>query len=94
MADASDVPALDSGLVVQDPANRANRAPSGFAVTASSFFASSFPREQASLGTHRREFWLRRMAFLVPEGASDRFIEWVMSEEFRDSTLADICPTA
>ena len=82
VADASDVPALDSGLVVQDPGE-----PGALWICCYGFqlFREQLPGEQASLGTHRREFWLRRMAFLVPEGASDRFIEWVMSEEFQDS---------
>ena len=82
VADASDVPALDSGLVVQDPGE-----PGALWICCYGFqlFREQLPGEQASLGTHRREFWLRRMAFLVPEGTSDRFIEWVMSEEFRDS---------
>ena len=80
VSDTDDIPELDSGLVVQDPEN-----PGASWICCFSFqlFQEPQPPDQDRSDVDRREVWLRRMAFLVPKGSSDRFIEWTMSGGFR-----------
>ena len=78
-ANASDVPALDRELLVTDPSN-----PDIRWVNAYCFQVRSEPTlpDVREYDVERREIWTRSMAFLVPQGKADDFVEWVLSGEY------------
>ena len=80
--DNSDFPEISTELVVRDPAS-----PNVSWICCYSFqiFQEPHPGNQDIHGFERREVWFLRMACLVPKGMSDRFMDWVMAGEFRQS---------
>ena len=80
--DRSDLPEMGAALVVRDPAS-----PNVSWICCYSFqlFQEPHPADQDIYDVERREIWFLRMACLVPKGMSDRFMDWVMSGEFRQS---------
>ena len=82
--DRSGLSEISEGLVVRDPAS-----PNVSWICCYSFqlFQEPHPADQFRHDVERREVWFRRMACLVPKGMSGRFIDWVMSDGFRESNL-------
>ena len=78
-ADASDVPALDQGLLITDPND-----PDTQWVNAYCFQVRSEPTppDIRKYDVERKEIWTRSIAFLVPQGKADDFLEWVLSGEY------------
>ena len=80
-ANASDVPALDRGLLITDP-----NGPDTQWVNAYCFQVRSEPTppDIREYDVERKEIWTRSIAFLVPQGKADDFVEWVLTGEYSD----------
>ena len=80
-ADASDVPALNQGLLITDPGD-----PNIQWVNAYCFQVRSEPTlpDVREYDVERKEIWTRSIAFLVPRGKGDDFVEWVLTGEYSD----------
>ena len=78
-ANASDLPALDRGLLITDPND-----PDTQWVNAHCFQVRSEPTppDIREYDVERKEIWTRSIAFLVPQGKADDFVEWVLTGEY------------
>ena len=78
-ANASDVPPLDRGLLITDPND-----PDTQWVNAYCFQVRSEPTppDIREYDVERKEIWTRSIAFLVPQGKTDDFVEWVLTGEY------------
>ncbi len=76
VTDDSDIPAIEEGLVV----SRTSEAGVSW-VNAFTFQLRSEPHPAGidKYDVERRELWFRTIAFMVPAGKGDDFIEWVLS---------------
>ena len=80
-ANASDVPALDRGLLITDPND-----PDTQWVNAYCFQVRSEPTppDIREYDVERKEIWTRSIAFLVLQGKADDFVEWVLTGAYSD----------
>ena len=79
IADQSDVPSLDQGLIVETPnaSGEPKLAASGYQARKESVAADVYEYDVV-----RREIWLRTEAYLIPKGKAADFVEWVLSGEY------------
>ena len=85
IADESDIPALDDGLLVENPEEPSVR---WFNVSGFQIKQQPHPADTDKYDIESREVWLRAAAYLVPRGQGNDFIEWVVSGEYRTNNWA------
>lgn len=78
-ANASDVPALDRGLLVADPIHPDTQWVNAYCYQVRS---EPTPPDVREYDVERKEIWTRSIAFLLPRGKADDFMEWVLSGEY------------
>ena len=78
-ADDSDVPALDRGLLITDPKDPDTRWVNAYCFQGRS---EPTPPDVREYDVERKEIWTLAIAFLVPQGKADDFLEWVLSGEY------------
>ncbi len=79
VANDDDLPNLERGLVVTDPSDQEIMWINAYCFQARRQPLSPDVRENDG---ERREIWYRTVAFLVQEGSSDQFTEWVLSGQY------------
>lgn len=85
IADEGDIPALDDGLLVENPEE-----PGVHWFNALGFQVKQqpHPADTDRYDIESREVWLRAAAYLVSRGKGHDFIEWVLSGEYRTNDWA------
>lgn len=78
-ADASDVPALDQGLLITDPNDPDTRWVNAYCFQLRS---EPTPPDIRENDVERKEIRTRSIAFMVPQGEADDFLEWVLSGKY------------
>ena len=78
-ADASDAPPLDRGLLAVNPNDRDTQWVNAYCLQIRS---EPTPPDVREHDVQRKEIWTRSMAFMVPQGKADDFVEWVLSGEY------------
>ena len=78
-ADASDVPALDQGLLIADPNDPDIHWVNAYCLQVRS---EPTPPDIREYDVERKEIWTRSIAFLLPQGKADDFVEWVTTGEY------------
>ena len=76
ITDDSDIPEIEEGLVVSKPSETSVSWVNAFTFQLRS---EPHPADIDKYDVERREIWFRTIAFMVPLGKGDDFIEWVMS---------------
>lgn len=85
IADEGDIPALDDGLLVENPEEPGVH---WFNALGFQIKQQPHPADTDKYDIESREVWLRAAAYLVPRGQGDNFIEWVTSGEYRTNDWA------
>ena len=80
-ANASDVPELDRGLLITDPSDTNTRWVNAYCFQVRS---EPTPPDIREYDVERKEIWTRSIAFLVPRGKADDFVEWVLTGAYSD----------
>ena len=80
-ADASDVPALDRGLLITVPSDPDTHWVNTYCYQERN---EPTPPDVREYDVERKEIWTRSIAFLVPRGKADDFVAWVLTGEYSD----------
>ena len=80
-ANASDVPALDRGLLITDPNDSDTQWVNAYCFQVR---GEPTPPDIREYDVERKEIWTRSIAFLVPQGKAGDFVEWVLTGAYSD----------
>lgn len=89
-ADTSDAPELDQGLLVTDPNHPNTQWVNAYCYQERS---EPVPPDVREHDVERKLIWMRSMAFMVPQGKADDFVEWVLTGEYAREHWVGSFPT-